>query len=269
MAKKKPARPLAAFDFDGTLVREQLLVLLTKQCLELGIFRPVFDVLFREVRLKHRDRIISFEQYDREIIQLFTHRIKGKMREDLVLAGRQVYDKHRDWLYVFTRTLLAELRKTHEMIAITGAMQEVVEHLAPYWGFEHYYATELETNEDGRYTGKDKSVPAYDKGKVLREHVAEHKSSLRGSVAIGDTGSDASMLEEVEFPIAFNPNGVLRKEAQRRGWPIVFERKDVICVLLGDTFRCFQSSDPAEALESVRYALDSARLEKRQKPEEG
>lgn len=262
MAKKKPPRPLAAFDFDGTLVREQLLVLLTKQCLELGIFRPVFDVMFRKVRLKHRDRLITFEEYDREIIQLFSHRIKGKMREDLLLAASQVYDKHRDWLYVFTRTLLGELRKTHEMIAITGAMQEVVEHLAPYWGFERFYATELEVSEDGRYTGADKSVPVYDKGKALREHVARYKSSLHGSVAIGDTGSDVSMLAEVDIPIAFNPNGVLHDIAQQRGWPVVLERKDGIYVLMGNIVRRFKSSDPKESLDAVRYVLDAPRAPK-------
>ncbi len=257
MTTNKIARPLAAFDLDGTLVREQQLVLLSKQCLEQGIFRPIFDLMFRRVRLKHRDRKITFEEYDHEIIKLFTKRIKGKMQEDVVVAAEQVYEKHRDWLYVFTNALLAELRKTHEMITITGAMREVVEHMAPYWGFEHFYATELEVNEDGRYTGIHKSLPVFDKGRALREHVAKFKSSLKGSVAIGDTGSDISMLAEVEIAIAFNPNGVLHDEAQKRGWPVVIERKDGIYVLMEHDVRRFKSSVPSDVLEAVHYVLSA------------
>jgi HAD superfamily phosphoserine phosphatase-like hydrolase len=245
-------RPVAAFDLDGSLVREQLLVLLTKECFELQIFRKVAEVLFKEVRLIHRDRKITFEDYDRQVIALFTSRIKGKLRGDVEVAAKRVYEKHRDWLYVFTRALLEELKTTHECITITGAMIETVSLLAPYWGFEFHYGTELEVDELGRYTGRDVSVPVMDKRGALLAHVAKTGATLEGSVALGDTGSDIAMLSTVSRPVAFNPNDALADAAEKHGWPIVIERKDSIYVLSEGTSRRFFSGD---ARAAARYLL--------------
>lgn len=245
------ARPVAAFDLDGSLVREQLLVLLTKECFELQVFRRVVEVVFKEIRLIHRDRKITFEAYDRQIIALFTQRIKGKLRSDVELAAKHVFNKHRDWLYVFTRALLDELKPTHECITITGAMIETVSLLAPYWGFEHHYGTVLEVDDLGRYTGRDLFIPVADKRAALMAHVAKTGALLEGSVALGDTGSDIPMLETVARPIAFNPNDVLGTEAEKRDWPIVLERKDCIYVLSCGTSRRFASVDARAAAHHV------------------
>jgi len=252
MGRRKKVRPVAAFDLDGSLVREQLLVLLTKECFELDIFRTVAEVVFKEIRLQHRDRKITFEDYDRQIIGLFIERIKGKLRSDVEIAAKRVHDKHRDWLYVFSRTLLASLKRTHSCITITGALSEVVEKLAPYWGFEHFYSTKLKVDDLGRYTGEHTELPVADKKKAILDHVAMSGGDLEGSVALGDTGSDIPLLSAVELPIAFNPNNVLRTEAEARGWPIVLERKDSIYVLANGRVRSFHSAD---AKKAVRYLL--------------
>jgi phosphoserine phosphatase len=51
---------------------------------------------------------------------------------------------------------------------------------------------------------------------------------MKGSYGIGDTESDVKFLEVVENPIAFNPNENLRKIAEKKGWRIVVEKKDVV-----------------------------------------
>lgn len=252
MGRNKKKKPVAAFDLDGSLVREQLLVLLIKECFEQDIFRKVAERVFKKIRLTHRDRKMTFEVYDRQIIDLFIERIKGKLKSDVEIAAEIVYEKHRDWLYVFTRTLLGELKKSHSCITITGALSDVVTKLAPYWGFEHFYSTELEVDELGRYTGKHTALPVMDKKKAIFEHIAKTGQDLSGSVALGDTGSDIPLLSAVELPIAFNPNNVLRVEAENRGWPIVIERKDCIYVIAGDRIRTFNSGD---AIEAVRHVL--------------
>lgn len=248
MGRKKKLKPVAAFDLDGSLVREQLLVLLTKECFELDIFRMVAEVVFKKIRLEHRDRKITFEAYDRQIINLFIERIKGKLKGDVEIAAQRIYDKHRDWLYVFTRTLLKEMQKTHSCITITGALSEVVVKLAPYWGFEACYATELEVDELGRYTGQHTALPVVDKKKAILDHIAATGQSLKGSVALGDTGTDIPLLSVVELPIAFNPNDVLATEAEKNGWPIVIERKDNIYVLTDGNVRRFPSADAEQAV---------------------
>ena len=52
--------------------------------------------------------------------------------------------------------------------------------------------------------------------------------TFEDSYGIGDTESDASLLELVENPIAFNPNENLKAIAEEKGWRIVVEKKDVI-----------------------------------------
>jgi HAD superfamily phosphoserine phosphatase-like hydrolase len=257
--KTKNQKPVAAFDVDGTLFRSHLLMLLTDECVDLQIFRRVVDVLFAKVCVDHRDRKITFEQYDRQLIELFTQRIRGKLRSDVNVAAAQVFDKHRDWLYVFTKTALAHLKKTHDCIIVTGAMNEVVGPLADYWGFEKYYATELEVDDLGRYTGRDKAMPVFEKGQAVRGRVAAGGATLKGSFAIGNGGSDIKMLETVDIPVAFNPNNVLITEAERRGWPVVVEKCDIIYVIAGAAHKLFRIDDADTAVD---YVLNLPRTKK-------
>ena len=251
MEEETKTRPIAAFDLDGSLVRKQILVLLYEECFDLQIFRPIALKRFRKISLEHRDRKIAFEDYDRQIIQLFVERIKKRRKDDLEFAAEQVYDKYRDWLYVFSKTMLATLKATHQCITITGAMEEVVSRLAPYWGFEHWYATVLEIDGTGCYTGRDRALPVADKRKALLDHVAKAGANLDGSVGLGDTGSDIPMLASVDLPIAFNPNDVLGTEAEARGWPIVLERKDRIYVMAANAAKTFRSTDADAAVQYV------------------
>lgn len=253
MAAKTKSQPIAAFDLDGTLTREQLLVLLLKECFELGVFPKVAELAFRDMRRAHRDRKLSYDVYERRLIDLFEERIRGKIRVDVDVVAGIVAQKNRDWLYVFSRTLLDMLKKTHRCIAITGALEETVRMLAPEWGFERYYATVLEIDNEGRYTGHTLKLPVADKGKVLAEAMREFNCDAAGSVAIGDTGSDIPLLASVEHPIAFNPNNTLASEAERRGWPMVVERKDCIYVCASGAYRRFTRE---HATDAVRYVLN-------------
>ncbi|MEY4722498.1 MAG: hypothetical protein RLZZ324_11, partial [Candidatus Parcubacteria bacterium] len=239
---KKP-RPVAVFDLDGTLVREQLLVLLTKEFFELGIFRPIVERIFKEVRLKHRDRKISFEEYDGQIIDIYSESVRGKLRKHVQFAAKNVFDKHRDWLYRFTKALIEEVTATHERITITGAMHETVSLLAPYWGMEHAYCTELETDDAGRYDGRYRALPVKDKKAALLAHLKKTDATLEGSVAIGDTLSDAPVLRSVVIPIVFNPDDKLADIADECGWPIVVERKDCIYVMQRGRCKRFSATD--------------------------
>ncbi len=245
-------QPIAAFDIDGTLVREQLLVLLLKECFEFGVFPKVAELAFREMRRAHRDRKLSYDVYERKLIDLFEERIRGKIRADVEVVADIVAQKNRDWLYVFTRTLLDQLKRTHRCVAITGAFEETVRLLAPEWGFERYYPTVLEIDAEGRYTGVTLKLPVAAKGEVLAAAMKDLNCEREGSVAIGDTGSDIALLEAVDHPIAFNPNNTLASEAERRGWPMVVERKDCIYVFAGGSFRRFTRE---HATDAVRYVL--------------
>ena len=243
-------RPIAAFDLDGSLFREQLLVLIIKECFELQIFPKVGELAFRDIRRRHRDRKMTHDEYEGLLIDLFNERIKGALCADVEVAARQVVQKNKDWVYIFSRTLLETLRPTHRCIAITGAIEETVKLLSPELGFEKYYATVLATKK-GRYTGKNLALPVTEKGAVLAKEIAASGATLVGSVALGDTSSDIPMLSAVETPIAINPSSHLAAEAENRGWPIVIERKDCIFVVAGGRFRRFSRPEAAAAVAFV------------------
>lgn len=256
MAKKRrrPRRSVSAFDLDGSLMREQLLILLFREFFELGIFSKDVEVTFRHAFNEHRYRRIEFHEFDQTLVRLFNDRIRGKHVEDMRSAAKRVADKHRDWLYTFSKELLSTVRKTHNCITVTGALHEVVSELAPYWGFEHIYASQLEIRR-GKYTGRELRLPVLDKKAALLAHVEKHRGSvtLKGSIGIGDTRSDIPLLSTVDNPIAFNPTDTLATEAERLGWPIVVERKDCIYVLHAKGGARFHIDEVAKA---VRHVLD-------------
>ncbi len=253
--KKSPAlsikQSIAAIDFDGTVSPGLILARLLEQGFTIGMFDSSTEKTYRAMDEAFHERKISFEVFDAQIIELFTNNIREKTKSDLDAVAARVFEKYRDWRYTFTAALLETLIPTHECIGITGAMHEVVELLAPYWGFDQSYCTRLEVNEHGRYTGRHIEVPAMDKSAALLAHITVCGGSLANSVAVGDTGSDISMLAAVDHPIAFNPNHTLGAKAEQEGWPIVVERKDEIYVLHRGVYRMFATEDVATAAQYV------------------
>ena len=95
--------------------------------------------------------------------------------------------------------------------------------------FNRAYGWVLETDAQGRYTGKMKYTYSISDKKFLVKHAVEkYDLTLKDSIGVGDSESDISMLDLVDRPIAFNPSSGLYKVAKQKGWEIVVERKDVI-----------------------------------------
>jgi hypothetical protein len=102
--------------------------------------------------------------------------------------------------------------------------------LARHHGFDAAIGATLE-QIDGRYSGAI-STPIFNKAEVLHRLIEEHDLTTDGSYAVGDSKSDASMLEIVENPIAFNPDWEFFAIAKDRGWKIVVERKNMVFELM-------------------------------------
>lgn len=243
-------------DWDGTAWRETWLTLLTQQCFDSNVFDPEKKDEFQRTRLDRRDRRVPYEDYERRIVAMFLGQLAGKKVEDVEAASAKVVEDHRDHVYTFTSTLVRVVGMTHQRIAVTGAIEEIASILAPMHGFDVWYATQLE-RIDGVFTGVQLACPPHGKRSIVREHIASASIPYEGSIAIGDTGSDVEMLEQVMHPIAFNPNDALAKEAETNGWPIVVERKDSIYVSAGGE-RVFRFTT-ARAEDAVFHALSSFR----------
>jgi len=243
-------------DWDGTAWRETWLTLLTQQCFDSNVFDPEKKEEFQKTRLDRRDRRVPYEDFEKRVVSMFLGQLVGKKVEDVEAAAAKVVEDHRDHVYTFTSTLVRLVAKTHQRIAVTGAIEEIASLLAPLHGFDVWYATQLERIGDV-FTGVQLACPPHGKRSIVREHIRDHRIPHEGSIAIGDTGSDVEMLEQVMHPIAFNPNDTLAREAEMNGWPIVVERKDSIYVSAGSE-RMFRFTT-ARAEDAVHHALSCFR----------
>lgn len=245
-------RPVAVFDLDGTFYREQFLFLLMVVFLRRGIFPKRLRKPFRDlIRLKD-NRDIGYHDYDHRLIALFLEGIEGADVKQVEAASRYVAKEYKKYVYTFTRELVEYLRATHDLITITGANEQVVQHVVDNWKFKDFYGTKLEI-KDGKFTGRESELSVTRKGEVLLKHIADHDGlTLEGSVAIGDSRSDAEMLKLVSHPIAFSPDDLLAPIAEENGWPIVVERRNLYVNHGNDPARRFPLSD---AKAAVAYVL--------------
>ncbi|MBV2164321.1 HAD family hydrolase [Comamonas nitrativorans] len=134
------------------------------------------------------------------------------------------------------RPAAIELVRRHQqagdVVVITSATNEFVTRpIAQAFGVEELIATELERGPDGWLTGEVAGQPNMREGKVLR--LAQWLAA-RGwdwgdveATFYSDSMNDLPLLEQVQHPVATNPDQRLRALAQQRGWPVLdlFEEK--------------------------------------------
>ena len=209
---------LAVFDIDGTIFRSSLLIELVERMVDEGLFPQKVRSIYSEEYQKWLDRRGSYDDYIRKVVEAYICHIKGVRLVDAMAIADRLMIFHKNRVYTYTRDLVMKLKKTHYLLAICRE-----------WGFQKVYAMMYEVDEDEVFTG---GVEYEDfmkqKDKVLKRAIEKENLTLKGSVGVGDSESDISMLEMVSRPIVFNPNRKLYQAAKRNRWEIVVERKDMI-----------------------------------------
>jgi HAD superfamily phosphoserine phosphatase-like hydrolase len=155
---------------------------------------------------------------------------KGHPYGEIADVAGEIIESKRDRVYRYTRDLLEELKKKgYYLLAISHSPKFIVDGFAYEHGFDKSYGTFFETGASNRFTGEVEDEHfIMNKSAVLKRALEKENLTVNGSVGVGDTESDISMLTMVEEPIAFNPNRLLYRHAKKHGWKIVVERKDVI-----------------------------------------
>ena len=221
---------IAVFDIDGTIFRKNLQFELINELSWMNIFpRKVRNqiVTLYTNWLEHKG---TYEQYRLGLVELYEKYIVGCKREDVERASKIVISFHEDRTYIFAEKLIKKLRaENYHLIAISGSPIEIVkEYDLKHLKFDAVFGSVYAYDVKGKYTGESEYEPVKHKGNLVKQYAFEHGLTLEDSYGMGDTESDASFLGLVENPIAFNPNDNLREIAQKNGWKIVVEKKDVI-----------------------------------------
>ena len=219
----------AVFDLDGTLIRWQLYHSLVNKLGKSGLLKEGALEHLHQARMKwkRRENEEDFKEYERSIVRAYQEALPAmdpKAHDSIVL---EVIEQYKDQTYVFTRDLISKLKaEGYLLFAISGSQEELVEQIAKYYKFDDFCGTKYIRNKTG-FTG-DKNTPTDNKSLALKQLINKHGVSDDGSYAVGDSQSDAVMLEMAQNPIAFNPDKHLYKTALKNHWPIVIERKNVV-----------------------------------------
>jgi len=221
---------IAIFDIDGTIFRKNLQFELINELSWMNVFPHKVRDQIVELYVKWLEHRGTYEQYRVGLVELYEKYIVGCRVKDVQHASKVVVSFHQDRTYVFAEELIRKLRnENYHMIAISGSPIEIVrEYNNSHLKFDAVFGTIYEYNENGCYTDKCQYEPVKHKGQLVKQYIYENNLTLEDSYGIGDTESDASLLELVTHPIAFNPNENLRVIAKEKGWRTVVEKKDVI-----------------------------------------
>lgn len=149
--------------------------------------------------------------------------VKGRHREELTSLNDDILPRLLGSVRPETRRVVESHHEAgRDTYIVSASPIEIVGPLAAALGMTGAVATESEV-VNGVYTGELLSEFCYGTGKVnrVRDLAEEHGYDLRVCYAYSDSKSDLPLLELVGHPVAVNPDGVLRKVARSRNWPMV------------------------------------------------
>ena len=227
IAKKKR---LAIFDIDGTIFRSSLLIELVRALIEEGLFKPGVSRIYAKKYAAWLNREGDYQDYIDAVVVAFKKNIVGVPSRDFLRVARRTVIQHQHHTYRYTRDLVRQLkRQGYYLLAISHSPKIILDEFCQRLGFDKVYGLIYEQDTRGRFDGKVLFTDLMlDKAKVVARAIEKENVTLRGSIGVGDTSSDAAFLKLVDRPICFNPNEKLYRVAKKNGWEVVVERKDMI-----------------------------------------
>jgi len=135
--------------------------------------------------------------------------------------------------YVHTRVTPMILDRARELVenhrragdhlmVITSTSEFVTRPIVDLFGIETLIAPVPEF-VDNHYTGEVEGIPSFAEGKVtrLKLWLESTNHDLDGSYFYSDSHNDLPLLRLVDYPVAVDPDDILRAEAEARQWRII------------------------------------------------
>lgn len=132
----------------------------------------------------------------------------SKIEPNILAKGEELLARHRT--------------RGDTLLIITATNRFITGPIAERLGVDHLIAVEPEIL-DGRYTGRVSGTPSYREGKVerLEAWLADKELTLDDAWFYSDSHNDLPLLEQVDHPVAVDPDDTLREIAQARDWRIM------------------------------------------------
>src|SRR5690554_1369542 len=212
---------LAIFDLDETLIQGDSSQLFTK------FLRNETIDLSEEALLKDRDFMSDYQQgrldlqaymefslaplqgWPQDLIDTLVSRFIDRVIASRVLpTGRDRIAWHKD--------------QGHRLLIISATGEHLVKPIASHLGIDESIGVEVEWC-NGSLTGQIGARRPFQGGKVsaLREWQEKNQATPEKIWFYSDSHNDLPLLTRVDYPIAVNPDPMLKQHAQKHGWQIL------------------------------------------------
>jgi HAD superfamily hydrolase (TIGR01490 family) len=150
--------------------------------------------------------------------------VKGEREADMRARLQDFFRQHVATLVApgGREALAAHRARGEPLVLVTAATEYLAECVAADLGLDAVLAQRFAA-ENGVFTGELVKPLCYGEGKVILASAwaEEHGVALSESTFYTDSVTDLPLLLAVGKPVAVRPDPRLRREAARRGWPIV------------------------------------------------
>ena len=247
-------KPFAAFDVDGTIFKSSLAEKVVDGCIEAGVFRaePFNDVFANRRRWQISNNEGLYQAYLHRLVGAFVNEVAGVEVGRFNKVTDAMLERHAIRKFAFPRKLIRGLQPSHHIVAISGSPDILVKPFLNDLEVEAAYGSIFDV-EDGVFTGLAKTVG--NKATLLEKLVTDGVAAQSGSVAMGDTVSDTSMLEYSATPIMFNASRTLTNYGSEFGWLRVNEVKDQITALhWNQNINAYMECSPDEVIDRLVHS---------------
>ena len=212
---------LAIFDLDNTLISDDSDYLWGQFLVDQGIVdKKTYETanarFYEDYKQGNLD-INAFLQFSLKplsqhpVEQLFKWReqfIATIIQPVLLKSAQALVDKHRI--------------KGDTLLVITATNRFVTEPIVKIYGIDNLLATTPEFKQ-GAYTGNVEGIPCFQAGKVilLEQWLKTSIETLEGSYFYSDSHNDLPLLNQVDKPIAVDPDEKLRAIAIKYNWDVI------------------------------------------------
>jgi HAD superfamily hydrolase (TIGR01490 family) len=215
----------AFFDVDYTLLAGNsvsLFVKFMRQEGKVGAWEIVSSLYYLA---QYRLNLLDFERVAaREVAKL-----AGQPESEMIaLCNRWFEEMVIARVYREGEAAIAEHQARGDVVVLLSAASAyLVGPLARFLNVEHYLCNRMEVDGEGKFTGRARYPLCYGAGKVqLAEGLAaELGLDLGRSVYYSDSITDLPVLERFGEARVVNPDRLLRREARKRGWPMLAFRQ--------------------------------------------
>lgn len=212
---------LAIFDLDNTLIAGDSdhawgEFLVKHQYVDAEYYRQANDRFHQQYTEGQLDimeylqfALAPLAEHDRSTLEQWRSHFMAEVITPMMLpAAQSLLAKHRD--------------AGDTLLIITATNRFITEPIAEALQVDDLIAVEPEII-DNRYTGQIAGLPTFQEGKVtrLKQWLTHHQMTLAGSYFYSDSHNDLPLLEQVDHPVAVDPDPTLKARAKAEGWPII------------------------------------------------